>query len=53
LVENQDTWDQLAASGCDVIQGYYLSRPLLAANFKRWLRAHNASSLSDASPSLV
>jgi diguanylate cyclase len=52
-VENQDTWDQLAASGCDVIQGYYLSRPLLAANFKRWLRAHNASSPSDASPSLV
>lgn len=52
-VEDQDTWDQLAAFGCDVIQGYYLSHPLPAVNFERWLRERTASSLSDAFPSLV
>lgn len=52
-VEDQDTWDRLAASGCDVIQGYYLSRPLPAANFERWLRSRATSSPSDAFPSLV
>jgi diguanylate cyclase (GGDEF)-like protein len=26
-VEQRETWDRLAALGCDVAQGYYLSRP--------------------------
>ncbi len=52
-VEDHDTWDRLAASGCDVIQGYYLSHPLPAAKFERWLRARVASLPSDAFPSLV
>ena len=27
-VEDRITWDALAALGCDIAQGYYLSRPL-------------------------
>ncbi|HEV2658963.1 MAG TPA: sensor domain-containing phosphodiesterase, partial [Ktedonobacteraceae bacterium] len=52
-VEDQDTWDQLAACGCDVIQGYHLSRPLPATNLEQWLRARHTSAPSDAFPSLV
>jgi EAL domain-containing protein (putative c-di-GMP-specific phosphodiesterase class I) len=36
-VETQDTWDLLAKLGCDVAQGYYLSRPLPADAFAQWL----------------
>jgi EAL domain-containing protein (putative c-di-GMP-specific phosphodiesterase class I) len=37
-VETRETWDLLARLGCDVAQGYYLSRPLPADAFTRWLR---------------
>ncbi|MHB8415724.1 MAG: putative bifunctional diguanylate cyclase/phosphodiesterase [Acidiferrobacteraceae bacterium] len=37
-VENQETWDQLVASGCDEAQGYYMSRPLRADALTEWLR---------------
>ena len=43
-VKDQDTWDQLTTLGCDVMQGYYLARPLPAATFERWLRARTPSS---------
>ncbi|MBI3622055.1 MAG: EAL domain-containing protein [Nitrospirae bacterium] len=36
-VENQESWDQLAALGCDAAQGYYMSRPLPADELIRWL----------------
>jgi diguanylate cyclase len=36
-VEDQATWDVLAEFGCDVIQGYFASRPLPAADLERWL----------------
>jgi diguanylate cyclase len=52
-VKDQDTWEQLAAFGCDVIQGYYLARPMPAAVFERWLRARADSSSRNAFPSLV
>ncbi len=35
-VETHEILDQLAAYSCDVAQGYYLSRPLPAADFDRW-----------------
>jgi len=37
-VENQVIWDLLADLGCDVVQGYYVSRPLPAQECTRWLR---------------
>ncbi|HZS87317.1 MAG TPA: EAL domain-containing protein [Chloroflexota bacterium] len=37
-VEDQATWDRLAELGCDIVQGYFVSRPLPPAEFARWLR---------------
>ena len=37
-VENQRTWHGLIALGCDMLQGNFLSKPLPAADFIRWLR---------------
>lgn len=39
-VEDQQTWDALAALGCEVAQGYFMSRPVPANDFSRWLSAH-------------
>ncbi len=37
-VEDEETWTALAALGCDIVQGYCLSRPLPADEFAAWLR---------------
>jgi EAL domain-containing protein (putative c-di-GMP-specific phosphodiesterase class I) len=36
-VEDARTWDVLAALGCDMAQGYFISRPLLAEEVLPWL----------------
>jgi diguanylate cyclase (GGDEF)-like protein len=36
-VESQEVWDRLRALGCDQAQGYYMSRPLRAADLTQWL----------------
>jgi diguanylate cyclase (GGDEF)-like protein len=36
-VETQASWNRLAALGCDAAQGYWMSRPLPAADLTRWL----------------
>jgi diguanylate cyclase (GGDEF)-like protein len=36
-VEDRETWRRLRALGCDVIQGYYLGRPMESVSFERWL----------------
>jgi diguanylate cyclase (GGDEF)-like protein len=38
-VETAAAWRRLVALGCDVAQGYYLSRPVPAAELVSWLRA--------------
>jgi diguanylate cyclase (GGDEF)-like protein len=38
-VETAEAWRRLAALGCDIAQGYYLSRPIPAAELAAWLRA--------------
>jgi diguanylate cyclase (GGDEF)-like protein/PAS domain S-box-containing protein len=38
-VENQQTWDLLAASGCDLAQGFHLSHPLPREDVLPWLAA--------------
>ena len=37
-VEDEETWTALAALGCDIVQGYCLSKPLPANEFAAWLR---------------
>ena len=39
-VETRDAWDAVARMGCDRTQGFYLQRPLPAADLKDWL-AHS------------
>ena len=39
-VETQETLDQLAAMGCDQVQGYLISPPLEAAAFADFLKQH-------------
>ena len=36
-VETKATFDKLAALGCDLVQGYWLSRPLPAGELTEWL----------------
>ena len=38
-VEDEETWFRLSHLGCDVAQGYYLSRPVPPAELTTWLRA--------------
>jgi len=35
-IETQDAWDLLAAWGCDIAQGYFIARPMPAADFGAW-----------------
>ena len=35
-IEDQVTWELLVGMGCDVAQGYYMSRPLPATDLQRW-----------------
>ncbi|MEO9238125.1 MAG: EAL domain-containing protein, partial [Jatrophihabitantaceae bacterium] len=36
-IEDQATLDELRALGCDIAQGYYISRPMSAADLTTWL----------------
>lgn len=36
-IESQDHWNQLAALGCDVGQGYFLARPMPAHELPGWV----------------
>jgi diguanylate cyclase len=36
-VETEQAWDQLSELGCTLAQGYYLSRPVPAAELTQWL----------------
>lgn len=38
-VEDQMTWDALVTLGCDVVQGYLISRPLPAAMLQQWFES--------------
>ena len=37
-VETEEAWHQLNELGCTLAQGYYLSRPVPAAELTDWLR---------------
>ena len=36
-VENPEAFEALRRLGCDMAQGYYVSRPLAAAEFRQWM----------------
>ena len=37
-VEDQETWDGLAALGCNAAQGYHMCRPLPAEELTQWMK---------------
>jgi diguanylate cyclase (GGDEF)-like protein len=45
-VETEAVWDELTELGCDYAQGWYLGRPMPAAELAAWLRA-NAAQATD------
>jgi EAL domain-containing protein (putative c-di-GMP-specific phosphodiesterase class I)/CheY-like chemotaxis protein len=36
--ETREDWDLLLACGCDLVQGYFVAKPMDAASFARWMR---------------
>ena len=36
-IEDSATWQRLSDMGCDIAQGYFLGRPLSAAQLERWM----------------
>lgn len=38
-IETRELWDLLAASGCDIGQGYYIAGPMRAEAIRGWLRS--------------
>ena len=51
-VEDDATWDELAAMGCDLVQGYGLATPMPMADFPSWLADHRARMGPPAGPPL-
>jgi EAL domain-containing protein (putative c-di-GMP-specific phosphodiesterase class I) len=49
-VEDQATWDALAALGCDIVQGYLLSRPIPPSDLMKWLYESPWGKKTSASP---
>jgi EAL domain-containing protein (putative c-di-GMP-specific phosphodiesterase class I) len=45
-VEDIASWDQLSSLGCDIAQGYYLSRPIPPEQLSAWLLAQRADALA-------
>jgi EAL domain-containing protein (putative c-di-GMP-specific phosphodiesterase class I) len=42
-VELISSWDALGRLGCDLIQGYFISKPLPVQEFTAWMRARPPS----------
>ncbi len=47
-VESREDWDLLDSLGCDVAQGYFISRPLEADALPTWVRDWNTAGLPSA-----
>ncbi|MDT4988660.1 MAG: hypothetical protein QOI74_2754, partial [Micromonosporaceae bacterium] len=41
-VEDQQTWDELSALGCDISQGFFFSKPLPPAELADWITRQGA-----------
>jgi EAL domain-containing protein (putative c-di-GMP-specific phosphodiesterase class I)/AmiR/NasT family two-component response regulator len=42
-VETQEDWDVLLSLGCQLAQGYFIARPMKAADFSGWVEARERS----------
>lgn len=40
-VEDRDDWDLVRGTGCDLAQGYFVARPMQAANLPGWIESWN------------
>ena len=49
-VEDLDTFDRLAEFACDEAQGFYISKPLSAIEFTRWLSVRNLEHQAGTAP---
>jgi predicted signal transduction protein with EAL and GGDEF domain len=47
-VENQESWRRLREQGCDLAQGFHVSRPLPGDELGRLITAHEAGLASPA-----
>jgi predicted signal transduction protein with EAL and GGDEF domain len=47
-VETADTWRALQALGCDLAQGYLISRPMSGDDATTWLARHFPAGGADA-----
>jgi EAL domain-containing protein (putative c-di-GMP-specific phosphodiesterase class I) len=47
-VEDQETYAYLTREGCTTIQGYLVSRPLIAGEFSTWLASRSAAAPASA-----
>ncbi|HEY3299951.1 MAG TPA: EAL domain-containing protein [Methylophilaceae bacterium] len=43
-VETKEHWDKLHELGCDIAQGYFIAKPMPAAEFLTWLKNYKAIS---------
>lgn len=41
-VENKEEWDLVATLGVDLVQGFYMAKPMFADEFLRWSRARTS-----------
>ena len=46
-IENKMTWDLLKEMGCDLGQGFYMSRPIPAENFIAWMENWERSEVNN------
>lgn len=42
-VEDQADWDFVAQTGCDIVQGYFVAKPMPAADMHAWVQTWQAS----------
>ena len=47
-VEVISSWDALGRLGCDLIQGYFISKPLPVQEFTAWMEARTQSALASS-----
>lgn len=52
-VETQEDWDVCAKLGCDVIQGFLISRPMPAEAFSGWYHTRSNTAQQTKSPSAL